>query len=80
MLYARELTGEEHVHAVVGGFHLEGAGAKRVRKTVKELLGLGVEYVFACHCTGLEACCELKRAFGPERFGWPGSGDVIEVG
>ena len=75
---AVELTGEERLLAVIGGFHLEGASEERLRRTVEELSALEPGLVAACHCTGLKAFCYLMRAFGP-RFRRLGSGDVLEL-
>lgn len=78
VLHARELMGEERVLAVLGGFHLEGASEERLTATVRELERLAPEHVYACHCTGLDAFCKLKAAFGP-RFRRLGAGDVVEL-
>ena len=78
LLKAMDLTGEERLLAVIGGFHLEGASEERLRRTVEELSALGPGLVAACHCTGLKAFCYLMRAFGP-RFRRLGSGDVLEL-
>jgi 7,8-dihydropterin-6-yl-methyl-4-(beta-D-ribofuranosyl)aminobenzene 5'-phosphate synthase len=55
------------VLAVVGGFHLLDADAKRIKKSVDYLTGLNPQRVIAGHCTGFDALCSLRRAFG-ERF------------
>ena len=78
LLHAHELMGEERILAVLGGFHLEGASDERLRATVRELQRLEPERVYACHCTGLKAFCQLMAAFGP-RFRRLGSGDVVEL-
>ena len=78
VLHAQELTGEERLLAVVGGFHLEGASREVLERTVAELKRLGPEHVYACHCTGLRAFCELSSAFGP-RFERLSSGSVVEI-
>ena len=55
------------VLAVVGGFHLLDADGKRIKKSVDYLTGLNPRQVIAGHCTGFDALCSLRRAFG-ERF------------
>ncbi len=65
--YARELSGESKVLALVGGMHLQGASEDRVRRTAEGLSDLGVERVIAAHCTGWRAACRLADVLG-ERF------------
>jgi 7,8-dihydropterin-6-yl-methyl-4-(beta-D-ribofuranosyl)aminobenzene 5'-phosphate synthase len=52
------------VWAVVGGFHLLEADADRIKRSVDYLKGLGPRQVVAGHCTGFDALCSLRRAFG----------------
>lgn len=63
----------EKVRAVIGGFHLIDADEDRVRKTAKALKDLGVEKVYAGHCTGFkgEAAIynEFKEGFAKLRCG-----------
>lgn len=60
---ARELLGEERIHAVVGGFHLLAAEADEVAESISALRALGVARVAAGHCTGLRAQAALLDAF-----------------
>ncbi|MBC7105969.1 MAG: MBL fold metallo-hydrolase, partial [Firmicutes bacterium] len=53
--WAAEVTGEEKVYAVLGGFHLSGAPGEVVRSTVESLKALGPRYVVPMHCTGFSA-------------------------
>jgi len=78
ILHAQELTGREHVLAVVGGFHLEGASQEVLDRTVEALKRISPEQVLACHCTGLRAFCRLQSAFGP-KFKRLSSGSVISI-
>ncbi|MFQ5880306.1 MAG: MBL fold metallo-hydrolase [Dehalococcoidia bacterium] len=52
---AQSLTGEEHVVAVMGGFHLgfPGTPPEFLPKTVAALREIGPEYVCPMHCSGL---------------------------
>jgi 7,8-dihydropterin-6-yl-methyl-4-(beta-D-ribofuranosyl)aminobenzene 5'-phosphate synthase len=59
--------------AVVGGFHLLHADAKRIKRSVEYLKALDPKRVIAGHCTGFDALCSLRRAFA-ERF------SVLSVG
>ncbi len=66
--YARALTGVEHVHAIVGGFHLTGALFEPVVKPTVEALGsLSPDIVLPAHCTGWRAMHELANRL-PEAF------------
>jgi 7,8-dihydropterin-6-yl-methyl-4-(beta-D-ribofuranosyl)aminobenzene 5'-phosphate synthase len=66
--YARALTGIEHVHAVVGGFHLTGALFEPVIAPTVEALGaLAPDVVLPAHCTGWRAMHELANRL-PQAF------------
>jgi 7,8-dihydropterin-6-yl-methyl-4-(beta-D-ribofuranosyl)aminobenzene 5'-phosphate synthase len=54
--YARQLTGVAEVHAVVGGFHLNGPLFEPViAPTVEALESLAPEVIVPAHCTGWRA-------------------------
>jgi 7,8-dihydropterin-6-yl-methyl-4-(beta-D-ribofuranosyl)aminobenzene 5'-phosphate synthase len=55
------------VQAVVGGFHLLHADARRIRGSIDYLKSLDLKLVAAGHCTGFDALCSFRRAFG-KRF------------
>jgi len=61
VLHAREITGVEKVHAIIGGFHLSGAPAERIGQTVEGLAGFDPELIVPMHCTGLETIEALKQ-------------------
>lgn len=66
--YARRLTGVDHVHAVLGGFHLGGPLFEGViPETVAALGRLAPEVVVPAHCTGWRAAHALAAAL-PESF------------
>ena len=51
--YAKKLTGEDTIHAVVGGFHLSGPLFEKViAPTCESLAGLSPDYLVPTHCTG----------------------------
>lgn len=58
---AQRLTGEEHVVAVMGGFHLgfPGTPPEFLPKTVAALKEIAPEYVSPMHCSGLPALAAL---------------------
>ncbi len=53
--------------AIVGGFHLLHASAQRIKKSVSYLRTWDPQVVVAGHCTGFDALCSLRKAFG-KRF------------
>ena len=51
--YVRKLTGEDRVHAVIGGFHLGGPLFERIiAPTCDALAGLAPDHLVPSHCTG----------------------------
>jgi 7,8-dihydropterin-6-yl-methyl-4-(beta-D-ribofuranosyl)aminobenzene 5'-phosphate synthase len=50
--WAKEVCGDERVHAVIGGLHLKFSGPQRAAALGMYLQQEGVESLFACHCTG----------------------------
>jgi 7,8-dihydropterin-6-yl-methyl-4-(beta-D-ribofuranosyl)aminobenzene 5'-phosphate synthase len=62
--YARKLTGEDSIHAVVGGFHLSGPWFERViEPTCDALAGFSPEYLVPTHCTGRRAIHAIAARF-----------------
>jgi len=54
--YARKITGIDHVHAVLGGFHLSGKAFEQViPPTIAALKEIGPDYLVPMHCTGWAA-------------------------
>jgi 7,8-dihydropterin-6-yl-methyl-4-(beta-D-ribofuranosyl)aminobenzene 5'-phosphate synthase len=66
--YAQKITGNSRVYAVLGGFHLWNADAKRIQATVDELKNLDLEFVGPCHCTGKNAIKKFAAAFGDHYY------------
>jgi 7,8-dihydropterin-6-yl-methyl-4-(beta-D-ribofuranosyl)aminobenzene 5'-phosphate synthase len=59
---ARRLTGEERVHAFVGGMHLTGGIFERlIPRTVDELAAIAPRWLVPGHCTGWKATHEIAR-------------------
>ena len=56
--YARQVTKQEHISGVLGGFHLFEAGDS-LDQTIRTLGELGVSRVYPAHCTSLA----VKSAF-----------------
>jgi len=54
--YARKITGVDHVHAVMGGFHLTGpVFAPIIQPTIDGMKQINPDYVVPMHCTGWDA-------------------------
>ena len=73
--HAREITGEETVHTVIGGTHLYPKNEAQVERTISALKEIGVQNIGVSHCTGLTAAMKLKAAFG-DRFFFNNAGNV----
>jgi 7,8-dihydropterin-6-yl-methyl-4-(beta-D-ribofuranosyl)aminobenzene 5'-phosphate synthase len=72
--YARRLTGVDPVHAVIGGFHLNGPVFEPIiPATCDALVELAPTYVVPAHCTGWRAqhaiAARLADAFIPNTVG-----------
>jgi len=66
--YAREVTGIDKVHVIMGGFHLSGALFEAIiGRTIEELKKLDPDYLIPCHCTGRKAVMEIEKAM-PDKF------------
>jgi len=68
LYHARQVTGVERVHTVIGGTHLVRASEERVLLTAAALQELGVQRVGVSHCTGLPAAMILARELGESFF------------
>jgi 7,8-dihydropterin-6-yl-methyl-4-(beta-D-ribofuranosyl)aminobenzene 5'-phosphate synthase len=61
--YAREVTGVEKIHAVIGGFHLTGPEFGHViQPTIDALKQINPDDVVPTHCTGRKAMGDFERA------------------
>lgn len=65
--YARTIAGPQPVFAVIGGLHLFAKSDEVVDWTGAQLRRLGVKYLLAGHCTGVEATWRLRAALGLSR-------------
>jgi len=63
---AREITGEEMVYLVAGGFHLGGEPPSRIESIVEEFRHLSVRKVAPCHCSGEGARSLFRQKFGAD--------------
>jgi len=61
--YAREITGINKVHVIMGGFHLTGPAFEPIiDDTVKSIRQIGPDYVIPTHCTGRKATLAIEKA------------------
>ncbi len=65
--YAREISGVSQVWALIGGFHLVGAGDEEIRRTVEEIKQLNPTLVVPTHCTGFKAQMQFASQM-PDQF------------
>jgi 7,8-dihydropterin-6-yl-methyl-4-(beta-D-ribofuranosyl)aminobenzene 5'-phosphate synthase len=66
--YAREITGINKVHAVMGGFHLTGPAFEPIiDDTIESMKQIGPDYVIPTHCTGRKAILAFEKAM-PAQF------------
>ena len=66
--YVRKLTGENRIHAVLGGFHLSGKAFEPIIGPTCDALGeFFADFLVPAHCTGWRATHVLAARF-PEAF------------
>jgi len=67
VLYSREITGEERVLGVLGGFHLTGKLFEPfIDRTVQMIKDLRPRYIVPCHCTGWRAIQTFAETMADE--------------
>jgi 7,8-dihydropterin-6-yl-methyl-4-(beta-D-ribofuranosyl)aminobenzene 5'-phosphate synthase len=68
LMYAQKTTGEEKIHAVLGGFHLSGPFFEKFHDpTVDALKKIDPDVLMPMHCTGWKAIQRFQKEF-PESF------------
>ena len=66
--HVRRLTGEDRIHAVIGGFHLSGRAFEPIiGPTCDALAEIAPDYLVPAHCTGWRATHALAARF-PDAF------------
>lgn len=74
---AQRLTGQEKLHAFVGGLHLSGAIMEPViPRTLQEIGTLKFDYIVPGHCTGWKATHQLARLL-PNAFVQSSVGTIL---
>ena len=71
--YARKITGESRVLAVIGGMHLTSATDETIDKTVSALQAIKPTFVAPMHCTGNRALMKLAAVM-PDAYVHPSVG------
>lgn len=64
--YVAELAHTAHIHAIIGGMHLQNADERRLKATAKAFRRYQVNMLAPCHCTGQVAKRFLAREFPAE--------------
>jgi 7,8-dihydropterin-6-yl-methyl-4-(beta-D-ribofuranosyl)aminobenzene 5'-phosphate synthase len=60
--YAKELSGEDRIYALIGGMHLTGGVFEPlIPRTIDELEQLKPNFIIPCHCSGLKALTEISK-------------------
>jgi 7,8-dihydropterin-6-yl-methyl-4-(beta-D-ribofuranosyl)aminobenzene 5'-phosphate synthase len=72
--HAKEITGEDNVYAVLGGFHLKGGDAL-TELTIDYLKKENIEFISTSHCTRFPALVQFANAFGSSPFE---TGQILE--
>jgi 7,8-dihydropterin-6-yl-methyl-4-(beta-D-ribofuranosyl)aminobenzene 5'-phosphate synthase len=68
VMFAQKTTGEQKIHAVLGGFHLSGPFFEKFHDpTVDALKKIDPDVLMPMHCTGWKAIQRFQKEF-PESF------------
>lgn len=68
LMFAQKTTGEQKIHAVLGGFHLSGPFFEKFHDpTVEALKQIDPDVLIPMHCTGWKAVHRFQKEF-PESF------------
>jgi len=60
---ALEMTGEQRIHAILGGLHTYGCSEAEISGLAHWLNEKGVSLLLCCHCTGFETANIFKKHF-----------------
>ena len=76
--YVSELSGRDHIYAVLGGMHLHDVSAERLDRTLVALDQYHVRVAAPCHCTGPQAVSRILSS-QPDRFAHFPAGSSITI-
>jgi len=71
-------TGENRIHAVLGGTHLGFSPPRQLEKTIEAVRDYHVERIAVSHCTGQQPVARLAQEFG-DNFAFAPVGFVLEA-
>ena len=66
--HVTQITGQNSIHAILGGLHLAKASDDKLQKIVDRLQAFGLERIGVGHCTGPRAYVALANAFKEKVF------------
>ncbi|MGI0079302.1 MAG: MBL fold metallo-hydrolase [Nitrososphaerales archaeon] len=76
--YARQISGVDRVHALIGGLHLEGQYFDPIiDQTVDSLEKISPKFIVPAHCTGLRASFKIFGAM-PQNYVESGVGTTFK--
>lgn len=67
VVHAQEISGEERVWAILGGFHLAQAKEEEIERTIDAIEALQPQLVAPTHCSGFHAMARFEARM-PEAF------------
>ncbi|MGL4282393.1 MBL fold metallo-hydrolase [Eubacterium aggregans] len=73
--YAKKVCGEEHIHGVLGGFHLL-EDLPQLDQTIAYLKANRIDAVYPCHCVSLLTKAKMMSVLPVQEVG---AGIVIEI-
>lgn len=77
--YAKQITGINKIHTIIGGFHLSGKqGENKIAKTVEQIKLINPEIIIPLHCTGWKAKFAIATAM-PNKFIWNSVGNFYKL-
>jgi 7,8-dihydropterin-6-yl-methyl-4-(beta-D-ribofuranosyl)aminobenzene 5'-phosphate synthase len=62
--HIRKVTGNKHIHAVIGGMHLINASKEYIEQTIMYFKKLDFDLLVPLHCTGINAINEMVNNLG----------------
>lgn len=74
----QETFPDEHVYAIIGGFHLKSSSEEKVRQFGERLKNCQVEHIYTGHCTGASAFAILKEMLGEKVHAFE-TGTILEI-
>jgi 7,8-dihydropterin-6-yl-methyl-4-(beta-D-ribofuranosyl)aminobenzene 5'-phosphate synthase len=74
--YAKKISGEKKIEAIIGGFHLRNISQERFDKTAAALEENIINSIIPLHCTGMEASAKLYGTF-PQKVKFLSGGETF---